>query len=159
VSPVNTEVAEWGFEVDQQDQDHIQFVKLLLDPHQKLPDYISRPELEARLRRANRTAVQATADYLTHLKQHILQQVEVRFGEVMCASTKIEYIMTVPAVWSDVAKDATMKAADLAGMNEDNNLSMVTEPEAAALCALKTIAGVNAQKDDVWIVCDAGGGE
>jgi molecular chaperone DnaK (HSP70) len=93
------------------------------------------------------------------LKQHVLQQVEERFGENMCASAKIEYILTVPAVWSDAAKDATMKAASLAGMNEDDNLSMVTEPEAAALCALKTIAGVNAQDEDVWIVCDAGGGK
>ncbi|KAG9650183.1 actin-like ATPase domain-containing protein, partial [Aureobasidium melanogenum] len=157
ISQVHAEVAEWGFEVDQ-DQEHIQFVKLLLDPSQRLPEYVSRRELEARLKRVHKTAVQAAADYLVNLKQHVLEQIEGRFGEYMFADTKIEFILTVPAVWSDAAKDATMKAAELAGMNEDDNLSMITEPEAAALCALKTVAGVNVNKKDVWIVCDAGGG-
>lgn len=108
--------------------------------------------------RAGKTAVEAAADYLFNLKQHVLEQIEQRFGEEMCAATRIEFVLTVPAVWSDAAKDATMKAAELAGMNEDDNLSMITEPEAAALCALKTVAGVNANQDDIWIVCDAGGG-
>jgi hypothetical protein len=64
-----------------------------------------------------------------HLKQHVLQQVEERFGEVMCASTKIEYILTVPAVWSEAAKDATMRAAELAGMNEDSNCPWSPSPK------------------------------
>lgn len=157
VGEQTSEVAEWGFEVDQ-DKEHIQFVKLLLDPHQKLPEYVSRTDLEARLKRAGKTAVQAAADYLFVLKQHVLEQLEGRFSAEMCATTKIEFVLTVPAVWSDAAKDATRKAAELAGMNENDNLSMITEPEAAALCALKTVAGVNANQDDVWIICDAGGG-
>ncbi|KAH0016072.1 actin-like ATPase domain-containing protein, partial [Aureobasidium melanogenum] len=157
VGEQTTGVAEWGFEVDK-DKEHIQFVKLLLDPHQQLPEYVSRRDLEARLRRAGKTAVQAAADYLVNLKQHVLEQLEQRFSEEMCATTKIEFVLTVPAVWSDAAKDATRKAAELAGMNEDDNLSMITEPEAAALCALKTVAGVSAREDDVWIICDAGGG-
>lgn len=123
-----------------------------------MPEYVSRKELEARLRRAGKTAVQAAADYLFNLKQHVLEQIEERFGEGMLADTKIEFVFTVPAVWSDAAKDATMKAAEMAGLNEENNLSMITEPEAAALCALKTVANVSAREDDVWIVCDAGGG-
>lgn len=157
VGEQTTEVVEWGFEVDK-NKEHIQFVKLLLDPHQQLPEYVSRRDLEARLRRAGKTAIQAAADYLVNLKQHVLEQLEQRFSEEMCATTKIEFVLTVPAVWSDAAKDATRKAAELAGMNEDDNLSMITEPEAAALCALKTVAGVSAREDDVWIICDAGGG-
>ncbi|KAG9559831.1 actin-like ATPase domain-containing protein, partial [Aureobasidium melanogenum] len=157
VSQETNDVAEWGFEVDQ-NKEFIQFVKLLLDPRQQLPEYVSRRDLEARLRSAGKTAVQAAADYLFNLKQHVLIQIEQRFGEEMYAATKIEFVLTVPAVWSDAAKDATMKAAEMAGLNDENNLSMITEPEAAALCALKTVANVSAREDDVWIVCDAGGG-
>jgi len=155
VSQTIAELVEWGFEVDQEKATVIQFVKLLLDPSQELPEYASRKDLEARLRKVGKTAVQAAADYLVNLKQHVLDQIEYRFGESLFAAAKIEYIVTVPAVWSDAAKDATKKAAELAGME---NLSMITEPEAAALCALKTIENVNAKEKDVWIVCDAGGG-
>lgn len=154
---MNAEVADWGYEVDT-DREHISFIKLLLDPSQKLPDYVSKRDLEARLRRAHKTAVQAAADYLVNLKEHVLEQVEQRFGDELCAATKIEFVLTVPAVWSDAAKDATMKAAELAEMNENYNLSMITEPEAAALYALKTVSGVSTREGDVWIVCDAGGG-
>jgi len=157
VSQGNAEVVEWGYEVDT-DKDHIQFVKLLLDPSQDLPEYVSRSELEARLRRVHKTAVQAAADYLINLKEHVLQQLKYRFGERLFAASQIEFIVTVPAVWSDAAKDATMRAAELAGLNEHNNLSMITEPEAAALCALKTVASVDTKENDIWIVCDAGGG-
>ncbi|THX83338.1 actin-like ATPase domain-containing protein [Aureobasidium pullulans] len=151
------DVVEWGFEVNQE-KDFIQYIKLLLDPTQKLPEYISRRDLEVQLRKIGKTAVQVAGDYLIKLKEHVLQQIEQRFGEEMCSTTKIEYILTVPAVWSDAAKDATMKAAEIAGMNEHDNLSMITEPEAAALCALKTVAGVNTGEDDVWIIADLGGG-
>lgn len=151
------DVAEWGFEVDQE-KEYIQYIKLLLDPKQKLPEYISRRDLETHLRKIGKTAIQAAGDYLIKLKEHVLEQIEQRFGEEMCSTTKVEFVLTVPALWSDAAKDATMKAAEIAGMNEDDNLSMITEPEAAALCALKTVAGVNANEGDVWIVCDGGGG-
>lgn len=157
MSQVITEVAEWGFEVNQ-DKEHIQFVKLLLDPSQQLPEYVSRRDLEARLSGAHKTAVQAAADYLINLKQHVLEQIEERFGQQLLAATQFEFVITVPAVWSDAAKDATMKAAQLAGLNENDKLSMITEPEAAALCALKTVTGVSAEENDIWIVCDAGGG-
>lgn len=155
VSQFNAEVVEWGFEVDTEKATVIQFVKLLLDPSQKLPSYVSREDLEARLRKVGKTAVQAAADYLVNLKEHVLEQIVYRFGESLFAAAKIEFIVTVPAVWSDAAKDATKKAAELAGME---NPSMITEPEAAALCALRTIEDVNAMAGDVWIVCDAGGG-
>jgi len=157
VNQGNAEIVEWGYEVDT-DKEHIQFIKLLLDPTQKLPNYVSREDLEARLRKAHKTAVQAAADYLVNLKEHVLEQVEQRFGDELFATTKVEFVLTVPAVWSDAAKDATMKAAELAGMNENDNLSMITEPEAAALYALKTVSGVSTKEGDVWIVCDAGGG-
>lgn len=51
-------------------------------------------------------------------------------------SSNFEYIMTVPAIWSDKAKNATMVAAEMAGMGKE--LTLVTEPEAAAMHTLKS---------------------
>jgi molecular chaperone DnaK (HSP70) len=50
----------------------------------------------------------------------------------------LQFIMTVPAVWSDKAKDATMQAATLAGI-PSAGLFLVSEPEAAAVYAIQTI--------------------
>ncbi|KAL3706917.1 hypothetical protein TMatcc_007930 [Talaromyces marneffei ATCC 18224] len=55
------------------------------------------------------------------------------------------------------AKDATMKIAINAGINEDL-LSLLSEPEAAALYTLRAIQPNTIKKGDIFIVCDAGGG-
>jgi molecular chaperone DnaK (HSP70) len=50
----------------------------------------------------------------------------------------LQFVMTVPAVWSDKAKDATMQAAILAGI-PSAALFLVSDPEAAAVYAIQTI--------------------
>lgn len=50
----------------------------------------------------------------------------------------LQFILTVPAVWSDKAKDATMQAACLAGI-PSQDLFLVSEPEAAAVYAIRSI--------------------
>jgi molecular chaperone DnaK (HSP70) len=51
---------------------------------------------------------------------------------------RLKYVVTVPAVWSDKAKDATLQAAIIAGI-ETKQIFLVSEPEAAALHSLQTI--------------------
>lgn len=74
----------------------------------------------------------------------------------MVKITKIDFVLTVPAVWSDTAKDATLRAAKNAGMGP--NLHMISEPEAAAIYALKSMEHHDLRAGDHFIVCDAGGG-
>jgi hypothetical protein len=50
----------------------------------------------------------------------------------------LSFVLTVPAVWSDKAKDITLNAAHLAGV-PPNKLTLLSEPESAALYALRTI--------------------
>jgi molecular chaperone DnaK (HSP70) len=133
-------------------------LKLLLDPKQELPPYVSRTHLEAQLKQIGRGPVEATADFLEKLKIQALEALDKRYGKAFMATTKIEYILTVPAVWSDAAKDATLKAAGVAGLSKSRNLQMITEPEAAGLYALKQMEGVTLAEGDTFIVCDAGGG-
>jgi len=47
-------------------------------------------------------------------------------------------VLTVPAVWSDAAKVATLQAAERAGMGSRYDMQMISEPEAATLYALQT---------------------
>ncbi|UKZ67131.1 uncharacterized protein TrAtP1_008294 [Trichoderma atroviride] len=60
----------------------------------------------------------------------------------------------VPAVWSDAAKNATLQAAELAGLNP---VHLIKEPEAAALWTTKQL-DIALLPDDAFVVCDAGGG-
>jgi molecular chaperone DnaK (HSP70) len=76
-------------------------------------------------------------------------------------------VVTVPAVWSDGAKDRTMQAVYQAGFNEIQfpklkRVVTATEPEAAAIYTIKSLSG-SVQDDqfkvgDGLVVCDMGGG-
>lgn len=44
-------------------------------------------------------------------------------------ATPIEYILTVPAVWSDKAKSDTIFCASQAGFGDMQKIRLITEPE------------------------------
>jgi molecular chaperone DnaK (HSP70) len=81
-----------------------------------------------------------------------------RWGEQFVKTTKKQVVLTVPAVWSDKAKHATLQAAERAGMGSAAELTIVSEPEAAAVYTLKAIQPNVLHEGDNFIVCDAGGG-
>lgn len=60
-------------------------------------------------------------------------------------STPHEYVLSVPAVWSDMAKDRTLKCALGAGFGDKSNASsikLVLEPEAAAVYTITTVSSL-----------------
>ncbi|KAI7081267.1 hypothetical protein KC356_g9234 [Hortaea werneckii] len=59
------------------------------------------------------------ADYLKSLFDHTREILNRRYGEFFVATTKLQVMLTVPAVWSDEAQDATVKAAEAAGISSD----------------------------------------
>ena len=69
-----------------------------------------------------------------------------------------EYIITVPAIWSDRAKDITRACAAEAGMGRKSDIHIIKEPEAAGIYALNTIKDVDLKVNDTFVLCDAGGG-
>lgn len=108
------------------------------------------------LDRAGKDVTTAVADYLTELFKHAKQALVKQFGEYFVRTTHLEVIVTVPAIWTDGAKNATLKAAEKAGMG--NNIRMISEPEAAAVYTLQAIRPNHLKVGDNFIVCDAGGG-
>jgi molecular chaperone DnaK (HSP70) len=102
--------------------------------------------------------VDFTADYLTCLIDHILTEVLPRqFGADFLKNQKLSYVITVPAIWSDKAKELTRQAAVRAGIAR-KRLTLITEPEAAALFCATLCTDMDLREGDRFMVCDAGGG-
>lgn len=107
-----------------------------------------------------KSAVDIVADYLTEIRTHVWKELSSQYGEALFASLTKELIVTVPAVWSERAKDQTLKAVTKARFDA-SKIALVTEPEAAAIYTLKWMTE-GANKDEVrtgdnFVLCDAGG--
>lgn len=123
-------------------------IKLFLDRNQKLPHFVSPLDTAAQLRKCDKTVMDAVSDYLTQLYKHTMETLTRRYGESFMAITKVEFVLTVPAVWSDSAKNATLQAAERAGMGDRHQLKIISEPEAAAIYTLKTIQPTHVKEGD-----------
>ncbi|KAG8626306.1 hypothetical protein KVT40_005251 [Elsinoe batatas] len=126
-------------------EDPIRCFKLLLEPGKDLSVWAGRTKTRADLNKHGKTAIDATATI----------SMAVKFMPTKLAKTPVEYILTVPAVWSDVAKQATIAAAHLAGML---SVTLVSEPEAAAIECLTSMQEEGVSIGDLYVVCDIGGG-
>ncbi|KAL2261223.1 hypothetical protein VTK26DRAFT_4545 [Humicola hyalothermophila] len=156
-APGTAPTVKWGFQF-KPDESRLRCIKLFLDRSQKLPFYVSPLETAAQLKRYNKTVVDAVSDYLTQIYKHTMDTLRRRYGESFMASTKVDFVLTCPAVWSDAAKNTTLQAAERAGMGAQSQIQMISEPEAAAVYTLKAIQPNNLKVGDNFIVCDGGGG-
>jgi molecular chaperone DnaK (HSP70) len=78
-------------------------------------------------------------------------------GDHICEND-IEWIVTVPAIWTEIAKNITKMAAEKAGMTK---VKLALEPEAAALTIFEDLKIQNLQssfENTKFIVVDAGAG-
>ncbi|KAJ6050332.1 hypothetical protein N7499_010276 [Penicillium canescens] len=91
-----------------------------------------------------KSAVQVSGDYLAGLVTHAREMLRRRFGAAR-QTFDLHYILTVP------------RSAHLAEIPAAN-LTLLSEPEAAAVYAIRTIQPNTIAEGDCLIVCDAGGG-
>ncbi|GAA5809044.1 hypothetical protein MFLAVUS_002447 [Mucor flavus] len=123
-------------------------------------------------------AVQVIADYLKEVKEHVIRHIvkETKFKKGKKGLTslfkssendpKIQFVLTVPAMWTTSARETMVQAAIKATIikkDEVDDLRIISEPEAAALFCEKKYSGLvrdpeNPNADSDFIVCDAGGG-
>ncbi|KAL1643381.1 hypothetical protein SLS61_009303 [Didymella pomorum] len=108
-----------------------------------------------------KSEIDVAADYLFHLRQAMRNQLQKTLGEVFNREERnIRYYLTVPAIWNDAGKAATRAAAIQAGFlrdENDNRLTLITEPEAAAMFCSKT-GLLNLKMHDAVLIVDCGGG-
>ncbi|KAK9412833.1 putative Hsp70 family chaperone [Seiridium unicorne] len=155
----------WGYEVPL-DADPIRWFKLLLlrdeDAEEELrqSDYYLRAK--KMLRDLNKTPTDLIADYLKALWQHSLRTILKSRSKSVIAALAFHVVITVPAIWKDYARTGMQEAAAKAGILDNRSagpttLSFVPEPEAAALVTLCEYGSL-LRSNDVYVICDAGGG-
>ncbi|KAF9437615.1 Heat shock 70 kDa protein 12A [Entomortierella beljakovae] len=103
----------------------------------------------------------AISDYLGALHEFVAEKILAQFGPSFSRNS-FRYCLTVPAIWSDKAKDVMRQAAIRAKLiteyDHPDRLLLVTEPEAAALYCEKKCEQFNLDHQDRFMICDAGGG-
>ena len=116
------------------------------------------PDERAARRTPQQTPEKLTKDYLTSLRIHFEHMLSKVLGPGSLTTTPIEYVLTVPAIWTDLAKSKTKLCAEQAGMGSAAELNIIPEPEAAAVWAFHEMAPYSLEKGETFVVCDAGGG-
>ncbi|XP_021355916.1 heat shock 70 kDa protein 12A-like isoform X2 [Mizuhopecten yessoensis] len=109
-------------------------------------------------------ALKVFSEAIKYLKGHLLKALEKRATDVK--DTDIEWVLTVPAIWNDPAKQFMREAAEVAGIKSDQ-LTIALEPEAASLyCKHLPVEKMGGSeqgftcfsKGSKYLVLDAGGG-
>ncbi|KAI9866990.1 MAG: hypothetical protein M1813_000388 [Trichoglossum hirsutum] len=111
-----------------------------------------------------KTAQEVCADYLREIFQTVMSKLEKQVSAEVLRITAIEFWFTVPAIWSDSAKQGTLAAARTAGFGTrpGDEVNLISEPEAAAIATLKWLTSDGAEDQitpgDGVLICDCGGG-
>jgi molecular chaperone DnaK (HSP70) len=143
------------------------WTKLQLEGPQNGESARIQQELESIVEGSNKAPVEIAADFLRQLKEHLVANLDQKYGKELWRTLPITLVITVPAVWSDAAKDRTFQAFQKAGFNSRDipllrKQILTTEPEAAAIHTIKTMRGTAQDKQlavgDGFLVCDMGGG-
>ncbi|KAL4886656.1 hypothetical protein BJY04DRAFT_178102 [Aspergillus karnatakaensis] len=142
------ENVEWGFQIPAL-VDRYQWFKLGLDESNPLVSTKSW---------GDKTPEKLAEDYLTALYKHIIYSLEQKLGAALIRTIPLEFSLTVPAIWTEAAKDKTLKACQKAGLKVNEAISLVSEPEAAAIYALHGLDPHGLKAGDSLVLCDAGGG-
>ncbi|KAI8889304.1 hypothetical protein K501DRAFT_300296 [Backusella circina FSU 941] len=105
--------------------------------------------------------IDVIAEYLYFFHNHVCSEMAKSISGVFDQS-KFRYCLTVPAMWTDRAKAAMREAAIRAGIilrtDPPERLSLISEPEAAALYCEKKSEQFNLTHGQRFMICDAGGG-
>ena len=106
------------------------------------------------------TVADVAKDFLSALQKHVMTTLYRRFDANIMSTTRVNFVLTVPAIWSDAAKQKTRNAAIKAGMGNEHHCELLSEPESAAIYTLKNLDASNSaiRIHDIVVICDAGGG-
>jgi len=99
--------------------DKIEGIKLLIDPDYPKPLYVPQSNTKAELKRLGKPAIDVAADYIAALYKHALSKIEAAWPEDYLQMLQKEFVLSVPAVWSDKAKDSTMRVCISTGVSVD----------------------------------------
>ncbi|RPB14079.1 actin-like ATPase domain-containing protein [Morchella conica CCBAS932] len=153
------EVSKWGFQI-KTGEERLAWIKLLLEPTKYISNNRTINSTRSLIFDQNtKEPVDVVADYLTCLRKHAIHCIQNTYGKAFVDATPIDYILTVPAIWSDNAKELTLQAAETAGFGDRTTLQLVSEPDAAAAWTLlRDLKSNFLQINDAFVIVDCGGG-
>jgi len=133
---------KWGYEVEPWMKSYT-WTKLLLDASAAQTRF-DNPHLQSQVGNglletpSGATAIGVASDYLSRVYEHTMDRLAKVYSKEMLKITPVEFWFTVPASWQDEANNATREAAEAAGFasRKDDELYMISEPEAAAMAIL-----------------------
>ena len=105
--PDNKHAFTWG--AQRHKHAKIEGIKLLLDPEQETPIYLPASNTAAELRKLGKPAVEVATDYINSVYKHAMNKIESKWPADYLSMCQKKFVVSVPAVWSDKAKDTTMK--------------------------------------------------
>ncbi|KAK2071325.1 hypothetical protein P8C59_005759 [Phyllachora maydis] len=151
---------QWGFLIPSglPSSQVMDLFKLDLEPSLYKLDAVSDPTAP---RRSPQETDKLMTDYMTELVTYVMTRLRADLKAEVIDAVPIQVVLTVPAIWTDLAKEKTRAACHkafrsvCAGALEIKTLS---EPEAAAIFALHTMDRADLGQGDAFVVCDAGGG-
>ena len=88
----------------------------------------------------NKSPVTVVTDFLRLVREVTEESIEDMYGAAVLRSSKLEYVLPVPAIWSNSAKARMVEAAEGAGYGlHRTDFSLIGEPESAAAYVLREI--------------------
>jgi len=86
------------------------------------------------------TPVEVVADFLANIRETTLASIKRSYPMERDAELKVEWILTVPAIWTDAAKNLMIQAATQAKLGVSGvDFELISEPECGATHALNVI--------------------
>ncbi|KAH6672241.1 Hsp70 family protein-like protein [Halenospora varia] len=159
---------KWGFEV-QPKLISYSWTKLLLDKNAIAGEFddpaLSKMSGKGMMKLPGfRDAPGVCEDFLHELYVYMSSKLRRQMTDQTYINTPMECWITLPAIWSEEAKVATLNAAKKAGFGNrpEDEIFTIAEPEAAAIASLSMYSQINAfnriKPDDNVLICDCGGG-
>ncbi|RYO80914.1 hypothetical protein DL766_009145 [Monosporascus sp. MC13-8B] len=135
----------WGYEVSD-GEEPIDLIKLLLLPESELRTYLQGQDAATversrdKITSLGKTVTSVIQDYLRELWKYSLGQIKASIGQ-RSETLPLHVILTVPAIWSEVARQNMLHVAKQAGICDDRacgktRVELVDEPQAAATAVL-----------------------
>lgn len=101
---------KWGGQLNWRDP-AVRGVKLLLDPDQDRPVYLPMSSVKNDFKGLKKDVVVVAADFIGAIYKHALSVVKSSVLESYFDFCQKDFILSVPAVWSDKAKELTLEAS------------------------------------------------
>ena len=103
----------WGYELEQTSRDKLEGIKLLLDPDMPKPLYVPPSNSKAELERLDKPPIDVVSDYIGAIYKHALSKFEASWPRDYLEMLQKKFVLSVPAVWSEKAKDLTLRVRSL----------------------------------------------